>query len=397
MPDRQEQLVVFDQVTSPGRVDAGCVRDVIAVALQKADHRVLVGEHPVLPVRGAAGEERPVVGDLVGGLVGARVTRWAGHRAAVEAVPAVVVVGLPRRVRGLEQHVGVPAVRPNDERDVTGAAVVEPHQARHVNAGDSSGRDRPGRGLRPVAAVDEPARRVGQAGRLRLWIAGLRREAGDKAGPVALVVAQAVDVNAVGRGRAVHLEAHGGAQVGTDVGREALQGVVTRADDIPLRLGGAGELVFARDGVADRRIAGRRRDDHWAGRGGERQEPCSHSAGPARVTGPCGDAERRRCHPGRRRPGRAGGGRRCPGWRGGRPRRSGRSSPCPGVPGREVDGAVRVGWLDHVAVLAGHRVFVGERLRVASRRSRSGAVSRLRGGSWSVGRICTGGCGPGEE
>ena len=106
--DREEDLVVEDLGAAAVGVHAGEVADVVAVALQPADHRVLGVEQPVLGGR-AAGRERPVVADLVGAAgIGA-------GAADVEAVAAVVVVGLPGRVGGLEEEVGVAVVVADDE------------------------------------------------------------------------------------------------------------------------------------------------------------------------------------------------------------------------------------------------------------------------------------------
>ena len=59
------------QAAVPVGVDAGQVGDVVAVLLEELDRRVLVGEEEVLPARAAsAGEDRPVVADLVRPAVG---------------------------------------------------------------------------------------------------------------------------------------------------------------------------------------------------------------------------------------------------------------------------------------------------------------------------------------
>ena len=85
------------------------VADVVPVALQEAHHRVLGAEVEVAALLVVARGERPVVADLVGAPVG---------RALVEVRAAVRVVRLPRRVRGLEHHVGRAGVVADDERDV---------------------------------------------------------------------------------------------------------------------------------------------------------------------------------------------------------------------------------------------------------------------------------------
>ena len=58
-----EDLVVADQRSEAIGVDPGLVADVVAVALQPADHRVLGVEDPVLAARDRAGDEGPVVAD----------------------------------------------------------------------------------------------------------------------------------------------------------------------------------------------------------------------------------------------------------------------------------------------------------------------------------------------
>ena len=106
--DGQEGLVLADLGAEPVAVDAREVGDVVAVALQPADHRVLAVEEPVL-LRRAPCREGPVVGDLVGA---------TGRTTDVQAVAAVPVVRLPGRVRRLEQQVGPPVVVADDEEDV---------------------------------------------------------------------------------------------------------------------------------------------------------------------------------------------------------------------------------------------------------------------------------------
>ena len=95
-PTDRKRLVLEQLGAAPVGVDAGGVADVVAVGLQEADHRVLGVEQPSPRCRSPRGGERPVVADLVGA---------AGGRADVEAVAAVLVVRLPGRVGGLEEHV----------------------------------------------------------------------------------------------------------------------------------------------------------------------------------------------------------------------------------------------------------------------------------------------------
>ena len=71
-PDRHEDLVVEQQVRRCGRCRClGDVADVVAVALEAPDHRVLGVEDRSSRRRAVASvrRERPVVADLVGGLV----------------------------------------------------------------------------------------------------------------------------------------------------------------------------------------------------------------------------------------------------------------------------------------------------------------------------------------
>ncbi len=151
---RQVGLVLEDLIAAAVGVDTGEVADVVAVALQPADHRVLGVERRVLGGRAADGEGT-VVADLV---------RPAGRDprpALVEAVAAVAVVGLPGRVRGLEEQVRVTVVVADDEDDVAAVRrLVFPHELGEIDARDSAGRDRPGGGLRPVAAIDQARFRI---------------------------------------------------------------------------------------------------------------------------------------------------------------------------------------------------------------------------------------------
>src|SRR6185436_14424262 len=114
-------------------VDAGPVLGVVAVGLQPADHRVVAG---AVVARAVAVEARAAGGES-----------------------RVLVVGLPRRVGGLEEDVGLPRIVADDEDDVAGAAVVRAPRPRDVDA-----RGQPGRveraGDTPVAAVHQADGRV---------------------------------------------------------------------------------------------------------------------------------------------------------------------------------------------------------------------------------------------
>ncbi len=229
-------------------VDAREVGDVVTVALEPPDHRVLGVEHPVLGP-GATRGERPVVAHLVGA---------AGGRAGVEGVAAVLVVGLPGGVRGLEEHVGAAVVVADDERDVARSrGAVLTHQLREVDARDRVVRHDPEHGHRPVAAIDE----AGGGGRHAVGLALRKQDRGphgrDLAGAHARVVAHAVDVDPVGGRGGVDLERDRPALVDADVGREALDRRGAGAADIPLARRVAGLGVLAGDGVGDRHVAGR--------------------------------------------------------------------------------------------------------------------------------------------
>ncbi len=197
---------------APVGVDAGDVADVVAVALHEAHHRVLVGEEEVAAADAAPGAHRAVVGELVGATVGA---------AVVEVRPAVGVVGDPGRVGGLEDDVGGAGVVAHDEGDVAGVAVAA-LQVGDVDAGHRSGGHVPRRGDAPVAAVDGLGRDVVDAAGLVLREGGARGDRGDLARAVALVVADPVDVDRVGRGVGLDLEVDTLADVDRDVGGEAL-------------------------------------------------------------------------------------------------------------------------------------------------------------------------------
>ena len=151
--DGKEDPVVADQSAAPVGIDAGRVADVVPVALQPADHRVLGVEHRVLGRR-ATRRDRTVVADRIG------TARIDARAADVEAVAAVLVVGLPRRVRRLKQQVRAAGVITHHEDDValTGRA-VGPHEMREVHARNRVRRDGPRCRDVPVAAIDQPRAR----------------------------------------------------------------------------------------------------------------------------------------------------------------------------------------------------------------------------------------------
>ncbi len=241
--DIDEDLVVQQQRTALVGVDAGDVRDVVAVALEVLPHGQLGVGPPVARVV-LHGDERTVVRNLV------RTVRGVGT--LVEAEAAVGVVRLPRGVGGLHDHRGVAAVVADDEDDVTLAAGVVARHQRDVHAGDGVGRDLIRRGEIPVAAVDETDVRVGDAGRLRLRLRGLRSEAlRDETRAAAAVPTETKDVVVPRRDRR-DLEADGVAVFDTDRRAETLEPGVTRALDLPVALRHTRLRVLADDRVAGR-------------------------------------------------------------------------------------------------------------------------------------------------
>ena len=241
---RQEGPVLADLGAEAVAVDVREVRDVVAVALQPAHHRVLGVEDPVLGGVLARGE-RPVVADLVGP---------PRRRARVEAVAAVSVIGLPGGVRGLEEEIRASVVVADDEGDVAGAgSAVLAHEPREVDAGDRGARHVPGCRGGPVAAVDQAGRAVAQTFGLTLQRRG--RHGSHQPRPVPAVPTHAVDVDAVGGGRGVHLELDGLALIDADVRGEALDAGVAGAADIPLARRIAGPAVLGND-LVRRRGAG---------------------------------------------------------------------------------------------------------------------------------------------
>ena len=97
-----------------------------------------------------------------------------------------------------------------------------------------------------------------------------RVHGGDLAGAVPRVVPHPIDVEPVGRGGRVDLEADRAALVDADVSGEALDRGAARTSDAPLRLGVARLGVLTQDGVDDGHIARRSLGDLAVG---EWQEP----------------------------------------------------------------------------------------------------------------------------
>ncbi len=225
MTDRQKRLVVGQQAAVPIGVDTAGVGDVVAVPLKKTDHRILVGEDEVASVRHVTtGRERTVVADLVG----------ASDRSRVETRSAEGVVCLPGGVRRLVQHVRVACVISYHENDVIVRVGIDTGQFGHINAGDRATGHRPGCRFRPIATVGEVGGGIEEAGGLALY-AGVV-DGGHLPGSVAPVPAKTINVNPIGTGTCFDLEMHCAAGVDADVGAESLNGVVTGAGGVPLRL-----------------------------------------------------------------------------------------------------------------------------------------------------------------
>ena len=211
--------------------------------------------------------------------------------AAVGAVSAVTVVGLPGGVGGLEQDVGAARVVTHDEVDVARARFAQrdakppvaegtvgvrhrlgagsgwgermvgapggglrlrilANEARDVDSGDRVLRRRPGRRHGPVPAVVETRRGIAQALGLGLGERHRRRDGVDEARPESCVPAHAVDVDPVVRGVCLDLEEDGLAEVDADVVAEALDARVAPAIHVPLGRGGVRELVLFNDAIA---------------------------------------------------------------------------------------------------------------------------------------------------
>jgi hypothetical protein len=234
-----EDLLVEQLVAAALAVDVGGVGDVVAVALEPADERVLGVPEGVAV---AVDQERPVVRHLVGPPGGR-----GGPVRPVEAGAAPPVVGVHGGVGGLQHDVGRPPVVAHDEQGpVADARLVEPVEVGDVDAGHGVRGHGPAGRDGPVAAVDEPDGRVLDRRRLRLGQRDGGRDVGDLAGPVTPVPPHAVDPDApVVRGR-LDLEVDRLPGVDADVGRETLDAVVL--ERVPLALGVARERVLVRDG-----------------------------------------------------------------------------------------------------------------------------------------------------
>src|SRR4051794_18398958 len=145
----------------------------------------------------------------------------------------------------------------DDKEDLARAAGVVANEMRDVQPGDGVAGSGPGGRDAPVAAVDQAGRRVGQARGLRLRKRRGRPQAGsDQPGSVALVIAQPQDVDVVGLRRRLDLEVDRLADVDAHRRREALNGAVADAVDLPVARWIARLAVLASHRVDHRRSAG---------------------------------------------------------------------------------------------------------------------------------------------
>ena len=156
MAHREKDLAIeqLGPLRTPVGVDAGHVAHVVAVCLQPVNGGYFLPENEVLgagvSADAVARGDRPVIAHLVGSPIAAR-----GGAAAVQAVPAPTIVGVPGRVRRLEDNIMERLIVADNEGDVVLAACrVLTHQMRKVNARDCSGRHRPGGRHDPVARID---------------------------------------------------------------------------------------------------------------------------------------------------------------------------------------------------------------------------------------------------
>jgi hypothetical protein len=252
MTDREEDAVVEDLGASAVAVHTREIAHVVAVSLQPPDHRVLGVEDKILGTCGA-GVEGAIVADLIGT---ARVGAGPSH---VEAVAAIVVIGLPGRIGRLEQQVGVAVVVADDEDDMARARYPAlAHEPGDVDPRRRVSWDRPRRRFAPVAAVDESSLVVGQAVWLVLRQRHRRSDRRHFASPHPAVVAQPIDVEPIGAGVGIDLEVDGLPLIDADVRGEALDARSASAADVLL----AGRVprfgVLTHDRVEDGRIAGSR-------------------------------------------------------------------------------------------------------------------------------------------
>ena len=163
-------------------------------------------------------DEGAIVADRVGAVLGItagprnRVPVDAAVRVAVEigadyaVVAAPGIVGLPRRVGGLQDDVVGLAIVAHDEGDLVDGAVdrvavgIEALQSGKVDAGDGVSRHVPAVRHRPVAGIDRAAarrRRARLAGPWR-WCSSTRRPRG----PRSAVIAETEDLDLVVAARA---------------------------------------------------------------------------------------------------------------------------------------------------------------------------------------------------
>ena len=135
----------------------------------------------------------------------------------------------------------------NDEDDMARPAGVVAHQPSEIDPRDSIRWDRPRRRIGPVAAVDQPNRRLEDAVRLTLRERRRREDRSYEPGSEPSVPAEPIDVEAVARRVRLDLEANRLAIGHAERRRVSLNRRIAAALDIPLRFGGACQLVLADD------------------------------------------------------------------------------------------------------------------------------------------------------
>ena len=160
------------------------------------------------------------------------------------------------------------------------AAGVGARELREINARHRSRRYGPRCRFRPIPAVDQMRRVVGDAG--DLVAAGDIREGNDfsRAGAVD-VVPQTIDVDVEANRRRLHLEANRIALVDADVGRKTLKRAVACAADVPFGAGISGLQVLAHDRIRSALRSEARADrlSKQCQRGDRRSERRAHACG----------------------------------------------------------------------------------------------------------------------
>ena len=133
----------------------GDVGNVIAILLEPKDRGELGAKQKVLGTGSRpdalASVEWAIIADLVGAAGGGIAARAV---AAIEVIAEPAIIGLPRRIRRLEEDVARRFVSTDNKRDVVlvaGIRLID--KVRDVDAGYRAGGDRPGRRYRPIAGI----------------------------------------------------------------------------------------------------------------------------------------------------------------------------------------------------------------------------------------------------